>query len=64
MEKHIDIQNTNILNNTGCNQQSVNNEVRLKNEVENNNECIKEEFTDMGFNIDKYEHKHNNSNFW
>jgi len=62
MEKHIDLQNKNILNKTGCDQQLVDNEIRIKNEVEDNNECIQEKLTDLGFNVDRY--KHINSNFW
>lgn len=62
MEKHIDIQNKNILIETDYNQQLVNHDFCIKNEMEDNNECIQEEITDFGYNVDK--HKYDNSNFW
>jgi len=59
MEKHIDVQHKNIKIETDYIQKLVNNDVSIKNEMEDNNE---EEFTDIGNNIDK--NKHKNTNFW
>eukprot|EP00102_Acyrthosiphon_pisum_P022797 XP_016660007.1 PREDICTED: zinc finger protein 62-like [Acyrthosiphon pisum] len=59
MEEHIDIQHKYIKIETDCIQQLVSNDIRIRNEMEDNNE---EEFTDIGYNIDK--NKHKNTHFW